>query len=85
MGRLEDLTKGARVRGVAPVGVVTVIDAEWIGSDAVSLTYEDDSGNVEREIVYRSKENPDQRVNGNRTQVRQIASMHEGETWVGCN
>ena len=56
MGRLEELTKGARVRGVAPVGVVTVIDAEWIGSDAVNLTYEDDSGNVEREIVYRSKE-----------------------------
>ncbi len=56
MGRLEELTKGARVRGVAPIGVVTVIDAEWIGSDAVNLTYEDDSGNVEREIVYRSKE-----------------------------
>ncbi|MCQ3809095.1 MAG: DUF3883 domain-containing protein [Acidimicrobiia bacterium] len=56
MGRLEELTKGARVRGVAPIEVVTVIDAEWIGSDAVNLTYEDDSGNVEREIVYRSKE-----------------------------
>ncbi|WP_419925149.1 hypothetical protein [Candidatus Poriferisocius sp.] len=56
MGRLEELTKGARVRGVAPIGVVTVIDAEWIGSDAVNLTYEDDSGNVEQEIVYRSKE-----------------------------
>ncbi len=56
MGRLEDLTKGARVSGVAPIGVVKVIDAEWIGSDAVNLTYEDDSGNVEREIVYRSKE-----------------------------
>ena len=56
MGRLEELTKGARVRGVAPIGVVTVIDAEWIGSDAVNLTYEDDSGNVEREIDYRSKE-----------------------------
>ncbi len=56
MGRLEDLTKGARVAGVAPIGVVTVIDAEWIGSDAVNLTYEDDSGNVQREIVYRAKE-----------------------------
>lgn len=56
MGLLEEFTKGARVRGVAPIGVVTVIDAEWIGSDAVNLTYEDDSGNVEREIVYRSKE-----------------------------
>ena len=56
MGRLEDLVKGARISGVAPTGAVTVIDAEWIGSDAVNLTYEDDQGNVRREIVYRSKE-----------------------------
>ncbi|MCY4258453.1 MAG: helicase-related protein [bacterium] len=56
MGRLEDLSKGARVTGIAPVGVVTVIDTEWIGADAVNLTYEDEDGNVRREIVYRSKE-----------------------------
>ncbi len=56
MGRLEDLTKGARVKGITPIGVITVIDAEWIGADAVNLTYEDNSGNVQREIVYRSKE-----------------------------
>ncbi len=56
MGRLEDLAKGARVGGIAPIGVVTVIDVEWVGADAVNLTYEDDSGNVQREIVYRSKE-----------------------------
>lgn len=56
MGRLEDLTKGARVNGVSPTGAVRVIDAEWVGSDAVNLTYEDDSGGVHREIVYRSTE-----------------------------
>lgn len=56
MGRLEDLTKGARVNGVSPTGAVRVIDAEWVGSDAVNLTYEDDSGGVHREIVYRSNE-----------------------------
>ena len=54
--RLEELTKGARVRGVAPSGVVTVIDAEWVGSGAVNLTYEDERGNVDRELVYRSGE-----------------------------
>ena len=54
--RLEELTKGARVRGVAPAGVVTVIDAEWVGSGAVNLTYEDEHGNVDRELVYRSGE-----------------------------
>lgn len=54
--RLEDLTKGVRVTGIAPTGVVTVIDAEWIGSDVVNLTYEDQAGTVDRELVYRSTE-----------------------------
>lgn len=56
MARLEELTKGTRVRGISPAGVVTVIDAEWIGSDVLNLTYEDGAGNVERELVYRSSE-----------------------------
>ena len=56
MGRLEDLTKGARVDGVSPTGAITVIDASWVGLDAVNLTYEDDGGGVHREIVYRSSE-----------------------------
>ena len=54
--RLEELAKGARVRGVAPSGLVTVIDAEWVGAGAVNLTYEDESGNVDRELLYRSGE-----------------------------
>ena len=56
MARLEELTKGTRVRGISPAGVVTVIDAEWIGSDVVNLTYEDSAGNLERELVYRTSE-----------------------------
>lgn len=56
MATLEQLTKGTRVRGVSPVGPVTVIDAEWIGSDVVNLTYEDPSGSVERELLYRTSE-----------------------------
>ena len=54
--RLEELVKGARVRGVAPSGAVTVIDAEWVGAGAVNLTYEDEQGNVDRELIYRSGE-----------------------------
>jgi hypothetical protein len=56
MARLEELAKGRRVRGVSPSGPVTVIDATWIGSDVLNLTYEDSVGNVERELVYRSSE-----------------------------
>ncbi len=56
MTRLEELTKGTRVRGISPLGTVTVIDADWIGSDVVNLTYEDGDGKVERELVYRTSE-----------------------------
>jgi superfamily II DNA or RNA helicase len=56
MARLEELTKGARVHGVHPAGPVTVIDATWIGSDVINLTYEGPDGLIERDLVYRSRE-----------------------------
>ena len=56
VARLEDLTKGVRVRGVTPTGPVTVIDADWMGADALTLTYEDSSGATDREVLYRSNE-----------------------------
>ncbi len=56
MARLEDLKKGVRVRGVTPAGPVTVIDADWLGADTVTLTYEDSGGATEREILYRANE-----------------------------
>ena len=64
--RLEELVKGARVRGVAPSGTVTVIDAEWMGSGTVNLTYEDEQGRVERELVYRSSEDGLEMAEGGR-------------------
>ena len=42
--RLEDLTPGARVRGVLPDRPVTVVAVEWHGTQALTLTYRDDSG-----------------------------------------
>src|SRR5947208_1911220 len=56
MARLEDLTKGAAVRGVLGDGVVTVVDVDWIGSGAVTLTYTDAAGRVARELLYRDRE-----------------------------
>ena len=44
------------VRGISPSGPVTIIDAEWIGSDVLNLTYEDTAGSVDRELVYRTSE-----------------------------
>ena len=65
--RLEELVKGARVRGVAPSGAVTVIDAEWVGAGTVNLTYEDEQGRVDRELIYRSGEDGLEIVEGGRT------------------
>lgn len=54
--RLEDLTKGARVRGVVPGGPVTVVAADWHGSDALTLTYTGESGAVDQQLLYRAHE-----------------------------
>ena len=40
MASLEDLTKGASVRGILPDGLVTVVDMKWIGTVAVELVSE---------------------------------------------
>lgn len=54
--RLEDLTKGVRVRGVLPGGPVTVVAADWHGSDALTLTYTDNSGKPDQQLLYRAHE-----------------------------
>jgi hypothetical protein len=54
--RLEDLTPGARVHGVLPDRAVTVVQAEWHGTQALTLTYRDDEGRVGQEILYREAE-----------------------------
>jgi hypothetical protein len=54
--RLEDLTPGARVRGVTATGFVTVIGAEWHGSNALTLTYRDESAQVADTLLYRDAE-----------------------------
>ncbi|MDY0168741.1 MAG: DEAD/DEAH box helicase, partial [Thermoguttaceae bacterium] len=56
MSQLEDLTKGAAVKGVLPDGLVTVVDVKWIGSVAVELTYKDAVGRLGSELLYRDRE-----------------------------
>ena len=55
--RLEDLTKGALVRGVLGDRAVRVVDVAWHGSNAVTLTYTDEpTGKVDQELLYRDDE-----------------------------
>ncbi len=56
MARLEELTRGAAVRGILPEGVVTVVAAQWHGSDTVELTYKDAAGRLGSEILFRDRE-----------------------------
>lgn len=42
--RLEDVTPGAQVLGVAGSAPVTVVAAAWIGGNALRLTYRTDAG-----------------------------------------
>src|SRR3990172_5135045 len=56
MARLEELTRGAQVKGIRPDGPVTVIDVAWHGTAALTLTYRDGRGNVADEILFRERE-----------------------------
>jgi SNF2 family DNA or RNA helicase len=54
--RLEELTPGARVRGIIPAQAVTVVQVEWHGTQAMTLTYRDDGGRVDHQLIYRANE-----------------------------
>lgn len=56
MTRLEELKRGAVVKGILPDGVVTVVDVKWIGSVAIELTYKDSQGKLGNELIYRDRE-----------------------------
>jgi superfamily II DNA or RNA helicase len=55
--QLEELKRGASVRGVVPGEAVTVVDVKWFGDAAVELTYKVEStGAVSNRLLYRSDE-----------------------------
>ena len=54
--RLEDLKPQCVVRGVHPDSVVTVVGVQWLGSQAIELTYKTPDGAVANELIYRSDE-----------------------------
>ncbi len=56
MARLEDLKRGATVKGILPDQVATVVDVKWFGSSVIELTYKDASGRPGIELIYRDRE-----------------------------
>jgi hypothetical protein len=55
VARLEDL-QGAHINGVLPDRAVTVVQVEWHGTQALTLTYRNDGGRVDQQLLYRADE-----------------------------
>ncbi len=54
MARLEDLTRGAQVKGVRNDGAVEVVDVKWSGTSAIELTFKDVQGKPGNELLCRT-------------------------------
>jgi len=56
MACLEDIRPNAAIRGILPDQLVTVVNVQWFGSEALELTYKDPSGRVANVLLYRHDE-----------------------------
>src|SRR2546422_69355 len=56
MSKLEDLQPQAAVRGILADSLVTVVNVQWFGSDALELTFKDSGGKVANTLLYRDDE-----------------------------
>jgi superfamily II DNA or RNA helicase len=53
---LEDLQPNASIRGILPDALVTVVNVQRFGSEAVELTFKDPAGRVDNTLLYRADE-----------------------------
>jgi len=51
--QLEELKPGLRIDGLIPSEVITVIAAQWHGTDALELTYKNTAGGLGQQVVFR--------------------------------
>lgn len=56
MAKLEDLQPRAAIRGILPDALVTAVNVQWFGSEALELTYKTLDGKVANELLYRHDE-----------------------------
>ena len=56
MATLEEITRGAAIRGILPDGLVTVVDVRWFGTTVIEVTYKDAAGRLGNELLYRDRE-----------------------------
>jgi len=56
MSRLEEITPGAAIKGILPDSLVSAVNIQWFGSEALELTYKDATGRVGNQLLYRHDE-----------------------------
>src|SRR5688500_19599462 len=56
MFKLEALQTNATLRGILPDSLVTVVNVQWFGTEALELTYKTPTGKVANELLYRHDE-----------------------------
>jgi hypothetical protein len=55
--KLEEITKGARVRGIVPNEAILVVDPKRHAGDVLEVVYKDTAGRAGTELLYREREN----------------------------
>ncbi|MBC6404686.1 MAG: DUF3883 domain-containing protein [Rhodospirillales bacterium] len=53
---LEELKNGAAISGIVPGQTVTIVNADWIGDQAVNVVYRTEQGEIAERILYRDEE-----------------------------
>lgn len=56
MARLEEVTRGAQVKGILPDDLLTVVKVEWHGSEVIERTYKDAAVHLGHELLFRDHE-----------------------------
>ena len=56
MARLDDIVAGANVSGITENSTVSVVAVKWHGTNAITVTFKNNAGNVAEQILYREDE-----------------------------
>jgi superfamily II DNA or RNA helicase len=56
MLKLEDIKKGAQVRGIDPEEIVRIVTIESVGDDAITVYYKDSQGRLGEQMLFRTDE-----------------------------
>ncbi|MFH0970171.1 MAG: helicase-related protein [Candidatus Diapherotrites archaeon] len=57
MSKLEEIKPGVSIVGIKSQGLVKILSVEWHGNEYVTITYKEESGQVNQQTIGRDKEN----------------------------